>query len=146
MTFLIRKDRAVEPLTFDLCIEPSPSSWNGPHVGLRLACAFTTLRAMPERGDYMAMSLQTMWPPDVHSFEIEDGAEQDHDEHAVEEENRTCVLLSPSEITNANKALAWPLKYLRDHPLLAKAVNAVARALAWARCRCGCQRTRRLCR
>jgi hypothetical protein len=35
MTILVRKDRAVVPLTFDLCIEPSPSSWNGPHVGLR---------------------------------------------------------------------------------------------------------------
>ena len=105
---------------------PLPPSWDGAHVALRLAEAFSILKALPLCGDRMRVSLQTKWPP--YDYDAEDRVAQQELDYDLDEEKQTHLRLSPSEISNANKALAWPLKYLWDHPELAKAVNAVARA------------------
>jgi len=106
---------------------PLPPSWDGAHVGMRLAEAFAILKWLPAGGDCMCMSLRTCWPPYVYEFEDRvTQQEQVELEGKIEEHPR--LRFSAREIANADKALAWPLKYLRDYPELSEAVNAVARA------------------
>ena len=103
---------------------PLPATWTGPHVGLRLAEAFAILKWTPTGGDSRRMSLRTSCPPYIHEFE--DRVAQQELEGEIE--GRAQLQFSAREIANADKALVWPLTYLRQHPELCVAVNAVARA------------------
>lgn len=126
MTNLIcRKDTNAKPFNPDPPGDDVlPPSWNGAHVGLRMAEAHAILKWLPVSGDCKRMSLQTKWPPYVYGFE-DKAAQQEGD---VQDAEHPRLRFSPVEIDNMNFALAWPLIYLRHHPELAEAVNAVARA------------------
>jgi hypothetical protein len=128
VTLIIRKDRNAEPFNSDPpapADDALPSSWSGVHVGLRLAEAHAILKWLPAGGDRMRMSMQTRWPPYTYEFEDRVAQQELADMQEIEHPR---LKFSPVEIGNMNAALAWPLTYLRHHPELAEAVNALARA------------------
>jgi hypothetical protein len=133
MTIVIKRIKGVAPIGFDDLFEPEPASetlpsaWNGPHVGMRIAEAFATLKQMP-LGDRIGM--RSVWPR--HIYEWEDllaQQEQGELERTQAEQNRTRIAPSATEIANMENASHWPARYLSQlHPQLCEAVNAVAMA------------------
>jgi hypothetical protein len=116
----------------DLLAPEPPSTWNGPHVGLRLTEAFVTLRSLPVHG--APRGIQSFWPQ--HMVEFEDllaQAETSELERTMCDANRVRVLPSARAVTAAETAIYWPMKYLAGLPELATAVNCVSLAYALER-------------
>jgi hypothetical protein len=132
MTLLYRPKRSNlldELLTDEPITEPLPSTWNGPHVGLRITQGFTTLLRLPGG---VRLGAQTAWPAYLYEFDdLVAQQEQGELERTQEQQNRTRILPSADEIARAIDVTYWPAKYLHGrHPELCEAVNAVALAHA----------------
>lgn len=106
-----------------------PDEWNGPHVGVRLVDAWRTLAKIP-MPRFWPRSFGRMWP--AYRIEWTDllsmiGAGEL--EAMQREQNRTRVLPSATEISQMEKAIAWPMEYL-DNPRSVLIVNVCARMTA----------------
>jgi hypothetical protein len=107
-----------------------PLQWNGPHVARRLIDAWVILARMPWRSPYPRTFGQT-WP----SYRLEwhdllalvGGGEL---EAAQREQNRTRILPSAKEISQMERAIIWPLAYLRE-PVGVLIVNTCARVASF---------------
>jgi hypothetical protein len=107
-----------------------PPRWDGPHVGLRITEGFVTFRALPLKG--YSTEARTAWPPYMYEFDdLVEQHKQGELERTMQQQNRTHVSPSVSEITRAIEVCYWPAKYLSvRHPQFCEAVNAVALAHA----------------
>ncbi|WP_407174421.1 hypothetical protein [Bradyrhizobium sp. STM 3562] len=104
--------------------EELPSTWNGPHVALRITKGFTTLRLLPRRD---RLGVRSAWPPHMYEyFDLVAQAEQGELERTMRQQNRVRIQPSANEIACMEAALGWPAQYLRAQPELCEAVNAVA--------------------
>jgi hypothetical protein len=122
-----------EAFTLDLLEEQTdvlPPTWNGAHVGLRIAEGFVTFRAMSLK-DY-STEARTAWPPYMYEFDdLVEQQKQGELERTQQQQNRTRVSPSVREIARAIEVCYWPVKYLSAaHPALCEAVNAVSLAHA----------------
>jgi hypothetical protein len=104
------------PLEDAVLDDITPSIWDGPHVGKRLAEAMRTLRILPMGG---AAGYGGTWPP--YSYEFEDllaQQEQGELEKTQRLQNRVRLLPSYSDVTRMEAAICWPAQYVMRHSLL----------------------------
>jgi hypothetical protein len=104
--------------------EVLPDRWHGPHVGLRLADAFLTLRRLP----MSEQTMRTCWPEYCHEIG-EQNVEMQMGELELNNSKRNRVRILPSaiEITHMEEAISWPMRYLKPLRDLARAVQFAAR-------------------
>jgi hypothetical protein len=106
------------PLDHTPAPEYVPPTWNGSHVGKRLAKALRTLRHMPING-YPA-GFTNSWPAVLHEYSDRAGYEDDpvwKAERAAES-NWTKSRTSPMEIARMETAVVWPA-HSRSRPATA---------------------------
>jgi hypothetical protein len=113
----------------DLLAPELPQVWTGPHVGLRIAEGFVTLRMLPAvNGRHHP--LVSFWPSYCYEFEdLLAQAENRQLELTHRAQNETRILPSAHAVAIADRTIHWPMKYLGTRfPELAVAVNAVGLA------------------
>lgn len=124
MTLIKADARKFNPLeTVD---DAPPATWIGSHVGQRMSDAFETLLRLPTTGGSASSGF---WP--AYDYEYEDllaQQQQAEDEKRQDQQQRNRVRLSPSveQITQMERTLYWPARYLATAPWLMRAVNAVS--------------------
>jgi hypothetical protein len=111
-------------------LDETPSTWIGPHVGLRLTEAMRTLAAMP-------MGLASgyrCWPEYVYEWDDLVAQEaQGELERTQKLQNRIRLLPSIRDIGRMEVCIVWPVEYLAKRFELLRAVNNVAWAHALER-------------
>jgi hypothetical protein len=105
--------------------EVLPDHWHGPHVGLRLADAFITLRRLP----MSERTYRTCWPAYANDVNAEQNDALSLGELELQQDarNRTHILPSAVEISQCDEAIGWPARYLKKDRNLARAVQFAAR-------------------
>ena len=106
-------------------VDDIPATWNGPHVGRRLADAMRTLALLPMG----CGSGRTVWP--AYCYEWDDLLAQQAQgelERTQQLQNRIRLLPSSRELQRMEAAICWPAEYLAPLVHLLRAVNAVALA------------------
>jgi len=121
------------PLEDAFMVEVLPSAWNGPHVSVRIADAFNTLSRLPSASRRTALGF---WPAYEYSWQdtlaqLEQAAEEQARERRIA--NRVRAKPDIVEVSRMERSICWPMEYLADQPLLARAVNAMAFAHALGR-------------
>jgi hypothetical protein len=108
-----------------------PATWVGPHVGLRLADAFATLRRLPSPSQAMI----TCWPAYTRDTNAEQNEEMQQGELELfnERRNRVAMLPSASEVTHMEIALCWPMRFLAHDKNLSLGVQYAARFMDYGR-------------
>ena len=117
--------RLEQPVPFDP-LDDAPAAWSGPHVGRRLTEAMRTLRALPIP---TGIGYRAAWP--AYAYEFEDllaQHEQGELERTQQQQNRTRLLPSYTEVSRMEIAICWPAQFLARSTHLVCAVNAVALA------------------
>ncbi|KRQ99255.1 hypothetical protein [Bradyrhizobium valentinum] len=127
MTMLVRcGDIKFNPLEDAVMEDIAPSTWNGPHVGKRLAEAMRTLRTLPVGA---GGGSGNAWPPYCYEFDdLVAQKEQGELEQTQKIQNRVRVMPSLSDVSRMEIAIFWPAQFLGHRPELMTAVNAVALA------------------
>jgi hypothetical protein len=106
-------------------VDDIPATWNGPHVGRRLAEAMRTLALLPMG----CGSGRAVWP--AYCYEWDDLLAQQAQgelERTQQLQNRIRLLPSSRELQRMEAAICWPAEYLAPLVHLLRAVNAVALA------------------
>ncbi|WP_065755229.1 DUF6362 family protein [Bradyrhizobium paxllaeri] len=88
-----------------------PPAWDGPHVGLRLVQAFSTLARLP---GLIIPGYGAAWPEYAYEF----GDLTDHDQYDRERDaavqNRTRLMPDAGAISRMEAAIVWPARYVND--------------------------------
>lgn len=124
---LIRHDELAgwHPLDGVAAPQVVPSSWDGPHVGLRLADAFGILARLPMRRGPRFVS--GLWP----GFPVEFADRSGYEDQAwwkaerAEEQRQRKELPSAVEIAQMEAAISWPPRYV-EYPQLLRVVGVIA--------------------
>jgi hypothetical protein len=113
------------PEHLQLLVDPVPTTWNGPHVGLRLVEAMRTLLKLP-LGRRQGFSHS--WPDYAYEWQdlVAQAESPDVIERAQRLQNHTRFLPSRREVSHMDRALGWSTTFLRERTELARAVNSVA--------------------